>query len=153
VLEFAEKGELYKTLLKTPEKRFDEGTAARYVAQIAQALQYIHRHGVIHRDVKPENILICREDELKLADFGWSNFAHETDKRQTYCGTLDYLAPEMVDPSHLHDYRVDIWSIGVLIFELCTGKSPFSSELAQANKLTEAAVKANITSLNYSLPN
>jgi serine/threonine protein kinase len=58
----------------------------------------------------------------------------------------------MVDPSHIHDYRVDIWSIGVLIFELCTGSSPFSSELALSNKITEAAVKANITSLNYRLP-
>ncbi len=87
-----------------------------------------------------------------MADFGWSNFTHETDKRQTYCGTLDYLAPEMVDASHLHDYRVDIWSLGVLIFELCTGSSPFSSELAKSSQLTEAAVKSNITNLNYKLP-
>jgi serine/threonine protein kinase len=71
---------------------------------------------IIHRDIKPENILISKDDELKLADFGWSNFNHGQNKRETYCGTLDYLAPEMVDKSHLHDYRVDIWSLGVLIY-------------------------------------
>jgi serine/threonine protein kinase len=152
VLEFAERGELYKALLKNPERRFDEGTAARYVGQVAQAIQYIHRLNIIHRDIKPENILIGRDDELKLADFGWSNFTHEQDKRQTYCGTLDYLAPEMVDAQHLHDHRVDLWSLGVLIYELCTGSSPFSSQLAKTNALSEAAVKANITALNYSLP-
>lgn len=127
--------------------------AAEYVQQIVQALQYIHEHNVIHRDIKPENILVDKDGVLKLADFGWSNFVkNKQTKRETYCGTLDYLAPEMVEESHQHDYRVDIWSIGVLIFELCTGLSPFSHELVQQNIISEQAVKKNIASVNFSFP-
>ena len=74
----------------------------------------------MHRDIKPENILVDAKGTLKIADFGWSHFVNEQ-KRTTFCGTLDYLAPEMLEKGHYHDYRVDIWSIGVLIYELCAG--------------------------------
>lgn len=74
VLEYAEKGELYKMLMKNHNKRFDEGTAAIYISQVVSAIQYIHSQNVIHRDIKPENILIGKDVEIKLADFGWSNF-------------------------------------------------------------------------------
>lgn len=63
---------------------------------------------------------------VKLCDFGWSNFQKGQLKRTTFCGTLDYLAPEMVEEGHQHDLTVDIWALGVLIYELCTGHSPFS---------------------------
>ena len=102
--------------MKSPNKKFDELQAAKYVYQVATAIQYIHKKNIIHRDIKPENILIGKDEEVKLADFGWSNFTVDKNKRQTYCGTLDYLAPEMIVKGHLHDYRVDIWSLGVLIY-------------------------------------
>lgn len=70
ILEFAAKGELYKHLQR--EKRFPEWKAAQYVAQMAAALQYLHKRHVIHRDIKPENILLGIHGELKIADFGWS---------------------------------------------------------------------------------
>lgn len=57
---------------------------------------------------------------MKIADFGWSHF-QSFEERYTFCGTLDYLAPEMLKKDHKHDYRVDLWSIGVLIYELCSG--------------------------------
>ena len=89
--------------------------------------------------------MIDKEGMLKLADFGWSNFVEEIhSKRETYCGTLDYLAPEMIQKSHQHDYRVDVWSVGVLIYELVNGFGPFSNELIKANNITEEKVKQNI---------
>ena len=85
---------------------------------MAEALFYLHSKHVIHRDIKPENLLNS-SGTIKIADFGWSIHA-PTNKRQTLCGTLDYLPPEMVEGAP-HDYRVDIWSLGVLCYEFCTG--------------------------------
>lgn len=130
----------------------EESRAAHFIWQLAKALQYIHKKNIIHRDIKPENILIAKNDQLKLADFGWSNFTQGKNKRETYCGTLDYLAPEMVSKDHLHDYRVDIWSMGVLIYELCTGSSPFSSPLFAKSNISEDDIKKNISTLNYTIP-
>jgi serine/threonine protein kinase len=79
-------------------------------------MKYMHEKGVIHRDIKPENILLDAQGNTKLADFGWSNYLNGQIKRTTYCGTLDYLAPEMIEKDHKHDQGVDLWAIGVLIF-------------------------------------
>jgi len=121
VTELAPNGELFKLLQK--EKRFDEPQVARWISQIADALAFLHRYHVVHRDIKPENILLDADNNAKVADFGWSTVtAH---KRSTFCGTLDYLAPEMLGESY--DHRVDIWSLGVLMFELLVGKAPFDA--------------------------
>lgn len=125
VLEFAGQGELYKHLRK--EHRFPEWKAAQYTAQMASALQHMHRKHVIHRDIKPENILVGLHGELKLSDFGWSVHAPNT-RRLTKCGTLDYLPPEMCDPQRSHqpyDEKVDLWSLGVLLYEFLVGEAPF----------------------------
>lgn len=87
---------------------------------------------------------------MKIADFGWSHFV-DPEKRTTYCGTLDYLAPEMIQKGHKHDERVDIWSIGVLVYELCTGCSPFSCTLTGSDISIEN-VKKNIINVSYKLP-
>jgi serine/threonine protein kinase len=80
---------------------------------------------IIHRDIKPENILLDADGAVKLADFGWSNFFQDdSQKRQTYCGTPEYLAPEMIKQKG-HDKSLDIWNLGVLLFELLTGSPPF----------------------------
>jgi len=94
---------------------------------MAGALRYLHRKHVIHRDIKPENILIGLHGELKMSDFGWSVHA-PSGRRVTQCGTLDYLPPEMVDPKRNekpYDERVDLWSLGVLTYELLVGNAPF----------------------------
>ncbi|CAM0140953.1 unnamed protein product [Umbelopsis sp. WA50703] len=121
VLEYASNGDLYQLLRQ--KKRLSERQAALYIAQIAEGLLYLHNLNVTHRDIKPENILIGREGVLKLADFGWA--IHDPNpKRRTFCGTLDYLPPEMVE-SQPHDHRVDVWSLGVLCYELLVGTPPF----------------------------
>jgi protein-serine/threonine kinase len=94
---------------------------------VISACQYLHSLDppIIHRDIKPENILLDADGAVKLADFGWSNFFNEDhQKRQTYCGTPEYLAPEMIKQSG-HDKSLDIWNLGVLLFELLTGSPPF----------------------------
>lgn len=121
ILEFAAKGELYKHLQR--EKRFPEWKAAQYVAQMAAALQYLHKKHVIHRDIKPENILLGIHGELKIADFGWSVHA-PGDRRKTQCGTLDYLPPEIVNYTSYNN-KVDLWSLGVLMYEFLVGEAPF----------------------------
>lgn len=125
ILEFAGRGELYKHLRK--ETRFAEWKAAQYIAQMANALRYLHRKHVIHRDIKPENILVGIHGEIKISDFGWSVHAPSC-RRKTYCGTLDYLPPEMIvsrNPDNSYDEKVDLWSLGVLTYEFLVGEAPF----------------------------
>lgn len=121
ILEFAKKGELYKHLRR--ERRFPEWQAAAYIAQMASALKFLHRKHVIHRDIKLENILVGVHGELKIADFGWSVHA-PSNRRKTMCGTMDYLAPEIVN-HYTYNTAVDLWSLGVLMYELLVGEAPF----------------------------
>lgn len=127
VLEYAPRGELYKRL--RDNQKFDEKTSATYISQIIDALQACHTRNVIHRDIKPENILIGFEGEMKIADFGWSVHAPSS-RRQTMCGTLDYLPPEMV-LHKVYDSNVDLWCLGVLTYEFLVGSPPFEMESQQ----------------------
>lgn len=123
ILEYSPGGELYKRL--TIKGRFSEKQSARYIADLALALDYCHTKHVIHRDIKPENLLVGAYGEIKIADFGWSVHA-PTSRRNTLCGTLDYLPPEMVEGRE-HDEQVDVWSLGVLMFEFLVGNPPFEA--------------------------
>jgi aurora kinase len=134
ILEFAGQGELYKHLQKA--RRFPEKRAAQYIAQMASALRYIHRKHIIHRDIKPENILLGLHGEIKLSDFGWSVHA-PGNRRTTYCGTLDYLPPEMIvprTPGKSYDDKVDLWALGVLAYELLVGEAPFEDAPAMTTR-------------------
>jgi aurora kinase len=125
ILEFAGKGELYKHLRR--ENRFPEWKAAQYIAQMAAALEYLHKKHVMHRDIKPENILVGIHGEIKISDFGWSVHA-PNNRRNTLCGTLDYLPPEMIKPGsqdNFYSEKVDLWSLGVLTYEFLVGEAPF----------------------------
>ncbi|GHJ87225.1 hypothetical protein NliqN6_3627 [Naganishia liquefaciens] len=124
VLEYSIKGELFKHLQK--EGRFSEPRTAKYTYQMADALAYLHKKHVIHRDIKPENILLGLNGELKIADFGWSVHAPSS-RRTTYCGTLDYLPPEMILGAP-HGHYVDLWALGVLTYEFLHGGPPFEAE-------------------------
>ena len=125
IMQIASKGQLY-TIIKRL-KRLDQRTAAQYMREVLSAIKYLHTRNppIIHRDIKPENILLDQEGRCKLADFGWSNFDDGKKHRETYCGTPEYLAPEMVTKSG-HDESVDIWALGVLLFEMLTGRTPFN---------------------------
>lgn len=165
ILEYAEKGELYKWLQKY--RRFTEAETGRYISDLIGAFKELDRKNIIHRDIKPvrekqqrthsgsseprpsdpshsflallcllpffslsqENLLLGANNMIKIADFGWSVHAPSS-RRQTVCGTLDYLPPEMV--SHQpHDRAVDLWCLGVLTFEFLYGHPPFEAEDTQ----------------------
>lgn len=89
-----------------------------------EGLAYLHSKNIIHRDIKPENLLLSG-GKVKIADFGWSIYTNR--RRDTMCGTLDYLPPEMV-LGETHDFKVDVWGLGILAFELVAGKPPFENE-------------------------
>jgi aurora kinase, other len=151
ILEFAGQGELYKHLRK--QNRFPEWKAAQYIAQMANALRYLHRKHVIHRDVKPENILVGIHGEIKISDFGWSVHAPGK-RRKTYCGTLDYLPPEMVKQNDSYDEKVDLWALGVLAYEFLVGEAPFEDtpamtcrRIARADMKVPSFVSAEATDL------
>lgn len=132
MLEFAAGGELYKVLRK--ERRFSERKAAKYVSQVAHALNHLHKKNVMHRDIKPENILVGLHGELKLADFGYSVYA-PSDRRETLCGTLDYLPPEMLMSRNArYTKAVDQWTLGVLTYEFLTGEAPFEDTQQMTKK-------------------
>ncbi|CAD6238985.1 GSCOCG00008590001-RA-CDS [Cotesia congregata] len=145
ILEFAPNGELYKALKAAPNGRFDDKRTAPYIRQLADAMKYCHSKKVIHRDIKPENLLLGRDGELKIADFGWSVHAPSS-RRETLCGTLDYLPPEMV-LGKSHDHTVDLWGAGVLCYELLTGNPPFMAKTYEGTR--SKIVNAQCTFPNY----
>lgn len=122
VLEFACGGDLYRHLKRAGP--MSEPNAAHVFAQVAEGLQHLHAQGIIHRDMKPENVLLTGDLCVKIADFGWCAKAQKVEGRTTFCGTLSMLAPEMI-AGRPYDEGVDIWAIGVLLFEMLAGTSPF----------------------------
>jgi len=127
ILEHASNGDLGQLLKKQPGQRFEESTAAAYVAQTMSAIEYCHRMHIIHRDLKPQNLLIGQSNQVKLADFGWAVHTYPDQQRWTLCGTLDYLPPEIVHAVKGHSFGVDVWGLGVLTFELLEGQAPFAA--------------------------
>ncbi|EEP81463.1 cAMP-dependent protein kinase type 2 [Uncinocarpus reesii 1704] len=120
VMDFVEGGELFSLLRKS--QRFPNPVAKFYAAEVTLALEYLHSQNIVYRDLKPENLLLDRHGHLKITDFG---FAKEVrDITWTLCGTPDYLAPEVVS-SKGYNKSVDWWSLGILIFEMLCGFTPF----------------------------
>ena len=124
ILEYAPNGTLYDKIKK--EKKFDEKTSHNYFIQILNAVCFLHSNNIIHRDIKPENILIDKKGNLKLCDFGWSKEIF-LENRSTYCGTIEYMAPEILESKN-YDFGVDIWSLGIFLYEMIIGYSPFYSK-------------------------
>jgi serine/threonine protein kinase len=111
-------------------KAFDPGDALRIIEQVCGALQYAHGRGVVHRDIKPENILLSEDGTVKIADFGLAKLVDEGRRQMTLTatrqimGTVAYMAPEQIDNSTAVDHRADIYSLGVVFYELLTGHLP-----------------------------
>ena len=102
-----------------------------FAEQVARALMHAHSRGIIHQDVKPQNVIILRDGTAKLTDFGIASFAaaQETRVVQEAIGSVHYISPEQAKGSKI-DYRTDLYSLGVMMYEMLTGKLPFEGETA-----------------------
>ncbi|CAD8125243.1 unnamed protein product [Paramecium sonneborni] len=131
VLEYCSHGQLNSVQQTKQNKRFNEKEAAQMVQQITLALMYIHNQDVIHRDIKPDNILLSF-GQVKLADFSFCVYSPD-EYRQTQCGTLIYASPEILE-GDMYDKKIDIWGLGVLTYELCFGKPPWKENQQELMK-------------------
>ncbi|KAJ6510033.1 kinase-like domain-containing protein [Mycena vitilis] len=130
VTDFKSGGELFWHLQR--ETRFSEERARFYIAELILALEHLHKYDIVYRDLKPENILLDATGHVALCDFGLSKPDLRSDElTTTFCGTTEYLAPEMLLDEHGYSKIVDFWSLGVLLFEMCCGWSPFYAEDTQ----------------------
>ncbi|CAH8642146.1 unnamed protein product [Schistosoma rodhaini] len=111
-------GELW-TILRDSH-HLEERTTRFCLACCIEALDYLHRHGIVYRDLKPENMLVTSKGYIKLCDFGFAKYIGIGQKTWTFCGTPEYVAPEVI-LNQGHDFAADYWSLGILTFELLTG--------------------------------
>ena len=143
VMELANQGELFDRIIES--KRFDEKTARRYFQQLISAVRYCHRKGIVHRDLKAENLLLGKDETLKVCDFGLSRYAvgvnpchgeaHQMHVLTSIAGSIDYQAPEMWSADGYQGFACDVWSCGVILFFMLCGYLPFS---ARSDEETEA---------------
>jgi Ca2+-binding EF-hand superfamily protein len=133
-------GELYNRIVGHP--RFTEVQAAHLIRPLLEAVAYLHDMGIVHRDLKPENIL-CGEnlEDIKLADFGLSKMLLPREKMDTACGTLSYVAPEVLTMQG-YGKEADLWSIGVIMFLLVCGKLPFDG--VDNDEIIRATINADL---------
>ena len=142
VLDYCAGGELFYHLGKLG--RFPDQRAKFYAAQITLALEYVHKLGVIYRDLKPENVLLDSKGNIRLTDFGLSkeNVRGHSSGASSFCGTPEYIAPEVLKRQG-HGRAVDWWSLGALLFEMISGLPPFYSRNRET--MFEKIMKADIT--------
>ncbi|XP_007228754.3 serine/threonine-protein kinase SIK1 isoform X2 [Astyanax mexicanus] len=123
VTEYAKNGEMFDYLASNG--RLSEGEARRTFWQILTAVEYCHRHRIVHRDLKAENLLLDENMNIKLADFGFGNFYVPGELLSTWCGSPPYAAPEVFEGKEYEGPQLDIWSLGVVLYVLVCGSLPF----------------------------
>uniref|UniRef100_A0A5G2RAD2 non-specific serine/threonine protein kinase n=1 Tax=Sus scrofa TaxID=9823 RepID=A0A5G2RAD2_PIG len=140
ILDFLRGGDVFTRLSK--EVLFTEEDVKFYLAELALALDHLHRLGIVYRDLKPENILLDEIGHIKLTDFGLSKEAVDQEKKAySFCGTVEYMAPEVVNRRG-HSQSADWWSYGVLMFEMLTGTLPFQGK--DRNETMNMILKAKL---------
>jgi len=126
VLELVSGGELFDYLVERGE--LPQIEALKYFRQIVSGIEYCHSHLICHRDLKPENLLLNHKKNIKLADFGMASLMKEGTLLETSCGSPHYASPEVVTGSQYDGLQADIWSCGVILFALLTGRLPFDDD-------------------------
>ncbi|KAL0225506.1 hypothetical protein RCL1_003418 [Eukaryota sp. TZLM3-RCL] len=145
VLELAD-GELFNLISK--QHHFEESVAANYFHQLVSGIQYLHSQHISHRDIKPENILLTN-NVIKITDFGLARILESSESAQTACGTLHYVAPDVIRSRESGGYcpfLSDIWSCGVVLYVMCAGRLPFE------NRQSTSLLFNQICSCDYEMP-
>ena len=125
VMEYCERGDFYDYIYK--KKRLSEKEASFFFYQIINGLEYIHSLGIVHRDLKPENILLTSNYLIKIIDFGLSNYFNENNNEllTTACGSPYYSSPEVISCQNYNGFKIDIWSVGIILYFMICGYLPF----------------------------
>ncbi|XP_061583054.1 NUAK family SNF1-like kinase 2 [Cololabis saira] len=144
VMEYASRGDLYDYICD--RKNISEREARHFFRQIVSAVHYCHQNGIVHRDLKLENILLDDNGNVKIADFGLSNLYHGDELLQTFCGSPLYASPEIVNGRPYHGPEVDTWSLGVLLYTLVHSTMPFDGH-------NHKTLVQQISTGNYRKPN
>jgi len=143
VMEWMEHGDLFKEICR--QKFFPEEVARHVIQQLCSAIRYCHLRGIVHKDIKPENLLVERLENsyirIYVTDFGLSQFAKPAEGLKDAAGSVAYMAPEMID-SDTFDKSVDVWGIGVIAYVLLCGGLPFfdRDEIELMNKIVSKPV-------------
>ena len=124
IMEYAKRGSLFYYI--RDKKHLSEKESFNYFSQIINAVYFLHKNDLIHRDIKPENILLFDNNICKLCDFGWC-VKLDGKQRSTFCGTTEYMSPEIINKRE-YSKEIDIWSLGVLLYEMIHGYSPFKPD-------------------------
>lgn len=140
IIDYVPGGELFGRLKQ--ESSFSESRTRLYAAEILLGLGYLHQQNYIYRDLKPENILVDIDGHLRLTDFGLAKKASDNESTNSFCGTPEYIAPEMIQRLP-YTKAVDWWSLGILIFEMLTGLPPFYDE--NVNQMYRSILRDEIT--------
>ena len=126
-MDYADGGDLSMKIKEQNGKLFSENEILNWFTQVCLAIKHIHDRKILHRDIKSQNIFLMKDGRVKLGDFGIAKCLNQTiDKAKTYVGTPYYLSPEIIN-SQPYDFKSDIWSLGVLLYEICALKMPFDA--------------------------
>lgn len=144
IFEYVKGRQLYDVILKTV--RIPEDKARKYFRQLLSAIDYIHGNSIAHRDMKIENIIVDHNDNVKILDFGLSNFYDNKRYLQTFCGSLYFAAPELLMGRAYSGPEVDVWSLGIILYVMLCGVVPFDDESVKdlQNKIKEANFEINV---------